>query len=181
MVSSRRRIRRRKRGRNTRRKRKNSGGKYGRGRGQDLRVPTTDVHPALTDESHHLTTAILGQEDHRALGIAPHHPTIVPVAVPSHTIVAERIVMAEKGTNGMTMAVLEPIRDPLNLQTRGIEAEVGVLVDIANDNVAGARASITIPTSVHGIAPIRVPNTRVLRAASPSRTTPKTAPLVLLP
>lgn len=166
MVSSPRRIKRTKRGRNTKRKRRNSGGgNYGRGRGQDLQVLTTDIPPALTDVLHHLTTAILGQ------GIAHPLPTTVAVAVavavPSHTIVTERIVMAEKGTSGMTMAVYGSIRGPLTPQTRGIEAGVGVLIDIANGNVAGAGVLITILTSAHGIAPVhvpnllRVPNTRV--------------------
>lgn len=166
MVSSPRRIKRTKRGRNTKRKRRNSGGgNYGRGRGQDLQVLTTDIPPALTDVLHHLTTAILGQ------GIA--HPLLttvavaVAVAVPSHTIVTERIVMAEKGTNGTIMAVYGSIRGPLTPQTRGIEAGVGVLIDIANGNVAGAGVLITMLTSAHGIAPVhvpnllRVPNTRV--------------------
>ena len=164
MVSSPRRIKRTKRGRNTKRKRRNSGGgNYGRGRGQDLQVLTTDIPPALTDVLHHLTTAILGQ------GIAHPLPTTVAVAVavPSHTIVTERIVMAEKGTNGTTMAVYGSIRGPLTPQTRGIEAGVGVLIDIANGNVAGAGVLITMLTSAHGIAPVhvpnllRVPNTRV--------------------
>lgn len=164
MVSSPRRIKRTKRGRNTKRKRRNSGGgNYGRGRGQDLQVLTTDIPPALTDVLHHLTTAILGR------GIAHPHPTTVAVAVavPSHTIVTERIVMAEKGTSGMTMAVYGSIRGPLTPQTRGIEAGVGVLIDIANGNVAGAGVLITMLTSAHGIAPVhvpnllRVPNTRV--------------------
>ena len=164
MVSSPRRIKRTKRGRNTKRKRRNSGGgNYGRGRGQDLQVLTTDIPPALTDVLHHLTTAILGQ------GIAHPLPTTVAVAVavPSHTIVTERIVMAEKGTSGMTMAMYGSIRGPLTPQTRGIEAGVGVLIDIANGNVAGAGVLITMLTSAHGIAPVhvpnllRVPNTRV--------------------
>ena len=164
MVSSPRRTKRTKRGRNTKRKRRNSGGgNYGRGRGQDLQVLTTDIPPALTDVLHHLTTAILGQ------GIAHPLPTTVAVAVavPSHTIVTERIVMAEKGTNGTTIAVYGSIRGPLTPQTRGIEAGVGVLIDIANGNVAGAGVLITMLTSAHGIAPVhvpnllRVPNTRV--------------------
>ena len=159
MVSSPRRIKRTKRGRNTKRKRRNSGGgNYGRGRGQDLQVLTTDIPPALTDVLHHLTTAILGQ------GIAHPLPTTVAVAVavPSHTIVTERIVMAEKGTNGTTMAVYGSIHGPLTPQTRGIEAGVGVLIDIANGNVAGAGVLITMLTSAHGIAPVHVPN--LLRA-----------------
>lgn len=188
MVSNRRRIRRRERGRNTRRKRRSSGrGNYDRGRGQDLRVLTTGMHPALTDELHHHTTAILGQDGHRALGIA--HPMVVAVAVQSHDIVAGRTAMAEKGMSRMTMAEYEYTHVPLTPQMREIEAGAGVLVDTANGNAAGAGVLITTLANALGIVHhlnhahhlLRVHNTKMVEAANPNRTTPMTAPPVLLP